>query len=256
MWSQDQGFEWMIPHPREVNASKQNKCIHVTTGSNQNHINMEVKDTKSRSIRLLLYVGHCGVVAIWTKSGCLQCLLGEDVSCLGNFKVGVFCLLPELLKCSRSNLELGSGWLHCLRNLATWVPCLPSLPVYHVVWQLGNLGALPTYIACVHCLLGNLGALLAYTAYWAPPGEEVEGREGGSGFSHASHFSRSRQLESGQPHDYHEHQEKDGWWRRQWCWWWEVWSFFLMGWHILILLSHSFKFNETFFLFLRPSCIF
>ena len=98
--------------------------------------------------------------------------------------------------------------------------------------QLGNLGALPTYTACIscwlanwqpgclaylHCLctlptwqLGNLGALLAYTAYWAPPGEEVEGREGGSGFSHASHFSRSRQLESGQPHDYHEQQEKDG----------------------------------------------
>ena len=74
--------------------------------------------------------------------------------------------------------------------------------------QLGNLGALPTYIACVHCLLGNLGALLAYTAYWAPLGEEVEGREAGSGFSHASHFSRSRQLESGQPHDYHEHQEE------------------------------------------------
>ena len=55
-----------------------------------------------------------------------------------------------------------------------------------------------------------MGALLAYTACWAPPGEEVEGREGGSGFSHASHFSRSRQLESGQPHDYHEQQEKDG----------------------------------------------
>ena len=90
------------------------------------------------------------------------------------------------------------------------MPCLPTLPLYHVGWQLGNLGALPTYIACVHCLLGNLGALLAYTAYWAPPGEEVEGRGGGSGFSHASHFSRSRQLESGQPHDYHEHQEKDG----------------------------------------------
>ena len=56
--------------------------------------------------------------------------------------------------------------------------------------------------------LGNLGALLTYTACWAPPGEEVEGREGGSGFSHASHFSRSRQLESGQPHDYHEQQEE------------------------------------------------
>ena len=53
-----------------------------------------------------------------------------------------------------------------------------------------------------------MGALLAYTACWAPPGEEVEGREGGSGFSHASHFSRSRQLESGQPHDYHEQQEE------------------------------------------------
>ena len=102
-----------------------------------------------------------------------------------------------------------------LGNLTTWVPCLPTLHVHHVGWQLGNLkvGALLAYIACVHCLrwqLCNLGALLAYTAYWAPPGEEVEGREGGSGFSHASHFSRSRQLESGQPHDYHEQQEKDG----------------------------------------------
>ena len=37
----------------------------------------------------------------------------------------VFCQ-----SCSRSNLELGSGWLHCLRNLATWVPCLPTLSVY------------------------------------------------------------------------------------------------------------------------------
>ena len=114
--------------------------------------------------------------------------MGEDVSCLGNFKVGVFCLLPELL-----TLKPGT-W-----KLVTTLPA-----------QLGNLGALPTYIACVHCLLGNLGALLAYTACWAPPGEEVEGRGGGSGFSHASHFSRSRQLESGQPHDYHEQQEKDG----------------------------------------------
>ena len=123
----------MIPHPREVNASKQNKCIHVTTGSNQNHINMEVKDTKSRSIRLLLYVGHCGVVAAWTTSGCLQCLLGEDVSCLGNFKVGVFRLLPELL-----TLEPGT-W-----KLVTTLPA-----------QLGNLGALPTYTACISCGLAT-----------------------------------------------------------------------------------------------------
>ena len=32
---------------------------------------------------------------------------------------------------------------------------------------------------------------------------------GGSGFSHASHFSSSRQLESGQPHDYDEDGDDD-----------------------------------------------
>ena len=42
------------------------------------------------------------------------------------------------------------------------------------------------------------------------PRGEVGRRWQGSGFSHASHFSSSRQLESGQPHDYHEQQEKDG----------------------------------------------
>ena len=34
------------------------------------------------------------------------------------------------------------------------------------------------------------------------------GRQG-SGFSHASHFSSSRQLESGQPHDYDEDDKDD-----------------------------------------------
>ena len=43
----------------------------------------------------------------------------------------------------------------CVRNLATWLPCLPTLLVYHVGWQLGNLevGALLAYIACVVCTL-------------------------------------------------------------------------------------------------------
>ena len=42
------------------------------------------------------------------------------------------------------------------------------------------------------------------------PRGEVGRRWQGSGFSHASHFSSSRQLESGQPHDYHEQQEEVG----------------------------------------------
>ena len=41
------------------------------------------------------------------------------------------------------------------------------------------------------------------------PRGEVGRRWQGSGFSHASHFSRSRQLESGQPHDYDEDGDDD-----------------------------------------------
>ena len=41
------------------------------------------------------------------------------------------------------------------------------------------------------------------------PRGEVGRRWQGSGFSHASHFSSSRQLESGQPHDYDEDGDDD-----------------------------------------------
>ena len=41
------------------------------------------------------------------------------------------------------------------------------------------------------------------------PRGEVGRRRQGSGFSHASHFSSSRQLESGQPHDYDEDGDDD-----------------------------------------------
>ena len=95
------------------------------------------KDARSRSIKLFLYVRYCGVVATWTKSGCLQCLLGEDVLATLKWVATVFCQ-----SCSRWDLELGSGWLHCLRTLP-------------VCSQLGNLVALPTYTACISCGLAT-----------------------------------------------------------------------------------------------------
>ena len=120
-------------------------------------------------------------------------------------------------------------WVPCLPTLpvytaylATWVPCLPTLPVYTAylaTWQLGCL-------ACLHCLLGAprwggwgaggrkwLFSRLAFLPFapirkWATTW--LPWAAGGA-----------------------------GWWRWQWCWWWEVWSFFLMGRHILILLCHK-----------------
>ena len=77
------------------------------------------------------------VLATWTKSGLMQCLLGEDVLATLKWVATVFCQT-----CSRWNLELGSGWLHCLRTLP-------------VCSQLGNLVALPTYTACISCGLAT-----------------------------------------------------------------------------------------------------